>query len=351
MSRRLSVVLLVAVLSAACDSTPSDPLDPRTDVTALLDGSPAAGSIPGLSLPGLVYSAVHKVYSEQGASAARALVTDLRRMEEQGREALTGAGQEPSVGRLGSIRREEMRIVLQVFGDAIVPRIIDAVVLEAVRVEQQVDDAEVAGMRLPRARELLAQVDGQLAEATAALAGRDALAGLDAATRAGASAEAARHVLAGARRINGLEELFERAAVQLQTERGAVESRAALAEYNSLQRAAESVVQNGDRSRAHDALRAVRSEQIRLVLDVLGPAAVRQLVVEVAEGAGQVDQGIGAARQAGRDVARLERMSAVSREMLQRAQAALDSNDVGLALDLGSHAAGLVNAARSALTF
>jgi hypothetical protein len=206
-------------------------------------------------------------------------------------------------------------------------------------------------MVVPRARELLAQVDGQLAEATAALARRDALTALDAATRAGASAEAARHVLAGARRITGLEELFERAAVQLQTERGAVESRAALAEYNALQRAAESVVRNGDRSRAHDALRAVRSEQIRLVLDVLGPAAVRQLVGEVAEGAGQVDQGIGAARQAGRDVARLERMSVVSRDMLQRAQAALETDDVGLALDLGSHAAGLVNAARSALTF
>jgi hypothetical protein len=351
MSRRLSVVLLVAVLSAACDSTPSDPLDPRTDVAALLNGSSAAASIPGLSLPGLVFSAVHKVYSEQGASAARALVTDLRRMEEQGREALAGAGREPSVDRLGSIRREEMRIVLQVFGDAIVPRIIDAVVLEAVRVEAQVDAADVSGMRLPRARELLAQVDGQLAEATAAMAARDALAALDAATRAGASAEAARHVLAGARRINGLEELFERAAVQLQTERGAVESRAALADYNALQRAAEGVVRNGDRSRAHDALRAVRNEQIRLVLDVLGPAAVRQLMVEVAEGAGQVDHGMGVARQAGRDVARLERMSAVSREMLQRAQAALDSNDVGLALDLGSHAAGLVNAARSALTF
>jgi hypothetical protein len=351
MSRRLSVVLLVAVLSAACDSTPSDPLDPRTDIAALLNGDPAAGTTPGLSLPGLVYSAVHKVYSEQGASAARALVTDLRRMEEQGREALTAAGREPPFDRLGSVRREEMRIVLQVFGDAIVPRIIDAVLLEAVRLVEQVDGAELSGMAVPRARELLAQVDGQLAEATAALARRDALTALDAATRAGASAEAARHVLAGARRITGLEELFERAAVQLQTERGAVESRAALADYNALQRAAESVVRNGDRSRAHDALRAVRSEQIRFVLDVLGPAAVRQLVVEVAEGAGQVDQGIGAARQAGRDVARLERMSVVSRDMLQRAQAALETDDVGLALDLGSHAAGLVNAARSALTF
>jgi hypothetical protein len=351
MSRSLSGLLLVVLLSAACDSTPSDPLDPRTDIAALLNGDPAAGTTPGLSLPGLVYSAVHKVYSEQGASAARALVTDLRRMEEQGREALTAAGREAPVDRLGSVRREEMRIVLQVFGDAIVPRIIDAVLLEAVRLVEQVDGAELSRMVVPRARELLAQVDGQLAEATAALARRDALTALDAATRAGASAEAARHVLAGARRITGLEELFERAAVQLQTERGAVESRAALAEYNALQRAAESVVRNGDRSRAHDALRAVRSEQIRLVLDVLGPAAVRQLVGEVAEGAGQVDQGIGAARQAGRDVARLERMSVVSRDMLQRAQAALETDDVGLALDLGSHAAGLVNAARSALTF
>ena len=351
MPRIRFVVLLLAVLSAACDSTPSDPLDPRTDIAALLNGGPSAGAVPDLSLPGLVYSAVHKVYSEQGASAARALVTDLRRMEEQGRDAMTGGDREQSADRLASIRREEIHIVLRVFGDAIVPRIIDAVVLEAVRVEAQVDDAEVSGALAPRARDLLAQVDMQLAEAGAALGRGDALAALDAATRAGASAEAARHVLAGARRIHGLEELFERAAVQVQAELGAVEARAVLADYNALQRAAENVVLNGDRSRAHDALRAVRSEQIRLVLDVLGPAAVRQLVMDVADAAEQLDRGIVAARKAGRDVARLERMSAVSRDMVQRAHAALDANDAVLALDLGGHAAGLVNAARSALAF
>lgn len=345
------VLLLLAALVAACDSTPGDPLDPRADIGSLLHGGPATGQLAGLSLPGLVYSAVHKVYSEHGASAARALVADLRRLEESGRTARHAGDREAAAARLRAIQDEELRIVLRVFGEPIVPRVIDAIVVDARQVERLVADTETSGSALRRARELLVQLDAQLSEAVAAAEQRNAFAALDAATRAAASAAAVRHVVAGANRIAGLDELFEDAASRVRAGMGADAARAELATFNGLRRAADEEVRNGDRDAAYDALKAVRNEQIRVVLTVLGHDAVRPMLDQAGAGIAQIDIAIAQATAAGRDVGRLERMSAAARDLVQRATSALETGDTAAALDLGSHAAGLVNAARHALNF
>jgi hypothetical protein len=347
----VAVALLVALVVVGCDSTPGDPLDPRTDITALLHGGPAAGQLPGLSLPGLVYSAVHKVYSEQGAAATRVLVTDLRRLEEQGRGARQIADRETATARLRAIRDEELRIVLRVFGEAIVLRIIDAVVSDAGAVERSIAETESSGRLLPRAREHLAQLDAWLAEAAAAAERRDAFAALDAATQAAASADAARHTLAGVRRIAGIDELFEQAAARLQDRNGPEATRAELATFNRRRRDADEVVRTGDRDAAYNALRSLRDEQVRIVLIALGPESVPPLLGQIETGIAELDIALARALASGRDVTRLDRMSAAARDLLQRAMTSMQAGDAAAALDLGSHAAGLVNAARGALSF
>lgn len=347
----VAAALLVALVVVGCDSTPGDPLDPRTDIAALLHGGPAAGQLPGLSLPGLVYSAVHKVYSEQGAAAARALVADLRRLEEQGRGARQIAERETATARLRAIRVEELRIVLRVFGELIVLRIIDAVVADAAAVERSIGEAEAAGGLLPRAREHLAQLDAWLAEAAAAAERRDAFAALDAATQAAASADAARHALAGGRRIAGVDELFEQAAAQLHDRDGPDATRAELAAFNRRRRHADEVVRAGDRDAAYDALRSLRDEQIRIVLNALGPESVPPLLDQIETRIAELDTAVAQAMASGRDVTRLDRMSAAARDLLQRAMTSMQAGDAAAALDLASHAAGLVNAARGALSF
>jgi hypothetical protein len=345
----IAIALLFTFVVAGCDSAPSDPLDSRTDLSALLaDGRAAA---PGLSLPGLVYSAVHRVYSEQGASAARALLTDLRRLEQEGRAASNGAGRGEAAAHSQALHAEEVRIVLRVYGDAIVFRVIEAVREDALRWTLRVSAEEQAGRAVSGARELLARLDAQLAAAVTAQERGDAASALDAATRAAATGEALRAALEDASRIDGLDNLFEVATQRLRSAQGAGGARSALARHAELHRAAEDAVRLGDGERAHAALKAVRDEQIRVVLAVLGPSSLERLLRDASAGLAELETMLQGARAAGRDVARLQRMAATSRDLLHRATAARQAGDAEIALDLATHAAGLVNAARAGLRF
>jgi hypothetical protein len=343
--RTALVLLLLAGTAAACDSSPSDPLDPRTDLAPLLKG--AEGGVAGLSLPGLVHAAVHRVYTEHGAAAARSLVADLRRVQEQSGPAATGSEPEMSPLRANAARMEELRIVLHVFGSPIVLRIIDAVQRDADRMEIALVEVEANGGAPERARELLSRVRSQIMTAQAET-GRDALGALDAATQAAAAADALRLILDAARRLSDIDDLFNTAALRMRDDVGPDAAREALTEYNRLRRAGEGVVGSGDRQRAHSALKAIRDEQIRIVLDVLGAAAVQRLVDEATVAATALSAQLASARVG--DVSRLERMSAAASDMLARAAASLDAADHAAALDLASHAAGLINAARLALS-
>jgi hypothetical protein len=350
--RLVVIALLLAVVSAGCDTTPGDPLDARGDLAALLEESAAGPGQPApFTLPGLLHSAVHKVHTEQGTSAARALVSELRRLQEEARIAVAAGDRDRAAAHLAAVHEEQLRIVLRVFGPGVVDRVIAGVSLEAARLGRAVDEAEAAGRDMHRARASLATIQALLDDAAAAAASGHAAAALDAATRAARYAGEVRHAVAQARRIPGLEELFDVAVARLRSEVGPDAARAALADYNALRRAADEAVRAGDRQRAHRALEKVRAEQIRFVLEVLGPDAVRRLLDAVARGADEVDAELAAARLAGRDVSRLARMATSARDMLIRAQTQFDDGDPASALDLASHAAGLLNAVRLGLAF
>jgi hypothetical protein len=349
--RLVRTVLLLCVALAACDATPSDPLDARGDLAALLALDGEAGRQAPLTLPGLLHAAVHKVYSEQGATAARSLVSELRRLQEESSVALARGDRERAAALTSAAHAEQIALVLRVFGRGVLERVITGVALDAARLARGVAETEAAGRELPRARELLASIEALLGHAAAAAAQGSPERALEAATRAAALAESVRHALTDARRIPALQDLFDLAAAHLRTEVGPDAAREALADYNALRRAAEEAIRSGDRARAHEALEAVRAEQIRLVLHVLGAEAVERLLAVLSAGAGEVQAALTAARGAGRDVTRLERMAVAANDMIARARAAADGGDAAAALDLASHAAGLMNSIRLALTF
>jgi hypothetical protein len=346
----IAIVLLFIVGVVGCDRVPGDPLDERTDLSALLaDGRTAA---PGLSLPGLVYSAVHRVYAEQGASAARALVAELRRLEQADRSAANGAGRGETASHRDALHAEEVRIVLRVYGAAIVPRVVEAVRQDALGWTQRVAAEERAGRDMSGARELLARIETQLGVAVMAQERGDAAGALDAATRAAAVGEALATALEDARRIVDLDGLFAMAAQRLGIAQGVGAASGALARNEELSRAADAAVRaGGDAERVHAALKAVRDERIRLVLDVLGQSSLDRLLTDSREGLIELESVLQRARTAGRDVTRLQRMAATSRDLLHRATLARQAGDADVALDLASHAAGLINAARAGLRF
>jgi phage shock protein A len=109
-------------------------------------------------------------------------------------------------------------------------------------------------------------------------------------------------------------------------------------------------VRSGQNDRAHTALRAVRAERIRVVLEILGSEAVDQILQDVKRAHTEAAVGVTQARTAGRDVFRLERMLDTARDLYSRASQAFTRGDAATALDLGSHAATLVNSIRIALS-
>jgi hypothetical protein len=347
---RVSVLLSLLVL-AACEGTPSDPLSERADLMALAGVNVANGRQPApLSLSGLLFASVHKVYSEHGASAARALVGDLRRLQGEARSAQASRDREDAAMRLRAVHQEELQIVLRVLGTGIVERTIHSTAADGERLRSAISAAELAGAHIAEAGALFRQLDAALAEAAGAADADRHLAALDAATRAAALADGVRILLAQANRIPELDDLFAASVSVLREREGGASAPASLARYRELRRAADATVGSGDRERAHESLRALRAEQVDVVLRVLGPDAVRRMLDAFGWAAAEADAALAAQRRAGRDISRLERMSYSARDLRDRAEAAFRSGDAATALDLGSHGIGLLNALRFALT-
>jgi len=347
--RRCTIACLTLLLAlSACDRTPGDPLDGTHDVAALLDLDGANRQSPH-TIEGLLHSAVHRVYTEQGSAAARMLVAELRRLQDAERSARGRMDRDATAQRLQTLRGEQLDVVLRVFGNPIVDRVRAGVHLEAARLRRGVDELEAAGRPLPHARELLVTMSELMAEADRASAAGNAAAALDAAARAASTADAVRAGMADANRIAGLAELFDLSIAHVEAANGS--ATVDIAHYDALRRAADQAVRTGDRDRAQQALEAVRAEQVRIVLEVLGVDAAVRLVEAVRNSAIATETEVAREMAAGRDLVRIARMAAAARDMGHRAATALSSGDPATALDLASHAAGLVNSARVALAY
>jgi hypothetical protein len=346
--RRCLTACLLLLLPAlgGCDLTPSDPFDVREDLNALL-GLDAAGRSSPHTLEGLLHAAVHRVYTEQGAAGARALVGDLRRLQEDARRAEATGDRDQVTSGMRAVQEEEAAIVLRVFGADVARRVTVGASLEAARLERSIADAEAAGHSMEHAYRLMKGMAGMIAEAESAVAAGDAAGALRTATRAAGAAAAVRQGVAAAQRIPVLADLRDLALATA----GDYGSDSSLpAPYARLRDAADAAARQGDREHAQRAVQALREEEVRLVVDALGSEAARQLVDAVQRGISDTAAATASAAAAGRDVGRIQRMVATAREMNHRASLAMEADDPARALDLASHAAGLVNSARLALS-
>jgi hypothetical protein len=344
--RRLTFFLFCSTLIVgACDRTPHDPLDAQADLAALLGGDHAARA-GAWTLPGLLHSAVHRVYTDHGPSAARNLVGELARLQQDARRLMIGGDREAADAGIAAVHAAEVDLVLRVFGPAIVDRTIAASALDLTRLERAAAEAEEAGRDLLTSRLALVRASGMLRTAEERHAAGDAANALTSATRAAAVINDVRTQVADASRLPALAELYDLAISRLRRNHAA-SAAGVQAQHAALRQSAEQAVRDRDREGAARALADVRAHEIRVVIDVLGREPVQRLVDAVSRGIADVD---GLARHTGRDVTRLRRMIATARDMNARARGALSAGDVHDALDLASHAAGLVNAANLGLS-
>jgi hypothetical protein len=355
MKRCCFAVVLAALLSVgACDHAPLDPLDPDVDITSLLlQDAAGPDATAALAMPGLLQAAVQKVYAEQGSAAARSLVTELQRLHHEALVELSDGDVAESdgvtaTGSLERLRAEEIRVVLSVFGEALADRVVDAVRADGVLLARTVAELPPGGPNADRLRVKLANIHALVREGEAFLAQGDAASALAVAARAAHEADGVRRALAEVTRLPTLAVLFEDATARLRTTDPYMADRA-LEQHQALTRTAQSVIDTGNRDRAHVAAEAVRRDRIQFVLTVLGPAAAERMLAIVAAAQVAAEADVERLAATGHDVFRLERMLRTAHDLHGRAAGAFRDGDPARALDLGSHAADLLGVVRRAL--
>jgi len=345
MIRRLAPILFVtAVIAAACDRAPTDPSVDVESMLAATNPTAAAGIRPlAGSLPALFREAVAQVEKTEGRAGVQALLGDWRRLQDELQQQAATADRVVIQAKLDAIHEEELRIVMTGLGERVVPRVIKETRIELSAAHMEIAAQSLEGADLTRAVMVAQQVQSKLAKADLALSANRLNESLDAASQAAALLGGLEYYLIEIDRIPGLENLLPRAVAKLASE-STPDAQALLRRAEQTAAHVRTALRSGDRSTAQAQLVAARAEQIQLVLRVLGPGTAGKLVEEVNAGTAEARTTLAALEAAGRDVARDQRMLTEAVDLAHRARAALAKGDNATALDLGSHAAGLLNA-------
>ncbi len=324
------LVLVLAFGAGACEDMPAGPggLEGITQSDGV-DGN------AGLSLRDLFAAAVFRVQREEGSDSAMAVLSRWRdARSDEGDEGDEAAARDPEV------RAVEASTVLKVFGPGLVEHATAVVGLELAETQAKAERARVVGRNDRGLQSALDSAAAALSTARAAREGtpiRALLALDDAAERL----SRARRVLADAERFPTLDELYRRALEQAGEAAGPTR-----AEDARLIDAADRAQIEGDLAGRYERLQALRSHRADFAVGVLGDTVCTRLLADVTAGLDELDAVLTGLDRSGADVLRDRRMLETASNIRDRAAAALEAGHPSLALDLGTHAASLLDELR-----
>jgi hypothetical protein len=342
-------LLLFTLVLSGCDRTPTDPSLDTSD--ALLVEPAIRTSVyaqSSTSLSQLFRKAAIKVLLDHGRDGQRRVLASWRGLNEQADVALKTGDRHTAESRIAALRAEEITIVLRVLGDRVAERTARTVGASLAQAQVRLSAAEGKGSNVGRARLQAERVDALLFQAGAAVRAGDEARALDLATEASDALDGVVHFLISLDRIAGVETLFPEVVASVRRERGGVAARALTAKLEQLNVETGLALRRGNRDRSREYLELARREQIRIVLDALGASAVHRLTEQVDAAAIATRKEI-AARSEPLTTDRIVRMLNEAADLNKRARRAAGTGDFATALDLASHAAGLLNAAQHVL--
>jgi hypothetical protein len=153
------------------------------------------------------------------------------------------------------------------------------------------------------------------------------------------------YYLVESQRINGVEGLFPMAVAKLNADSNASPAaQQAVKDAQSADALARTSLRSGDRSAAHTRLAQARAQQINVVLQAFGSEAVTHLISQLDARVTIMRTTLDSIEKSGTDAIRFERMLREATDLAARARDAAKKGDSATALDLGSHAAGMLNA-------
>ena len=336
-TRRTYLMLALLAGLAACDRTPTDP-----GLEQALSGSPAVFASSPTSLSQLFRRAASDLKRDPNTRAADQQLDRWRRLNDEARSALRAGDRQTAQLKIEAVRAEEIAVVVRVLGNRAVSRVVRDVAVSLARVRLDLTSAGAAGKDIARAGSHVKQAAELLLSANKALESFEYASALDHATRASELVDGVSHYLITLRRIGGLEVLFADAVAKLGRDRNSPAVTAMLLAHERWDAAARAALRQGDREQARQKLEAARTEQIRVVLFAFGPDVVRSLIDQVDVGMQATRKRLHLAEPAAAQ--RAAGMLTEAASLNARAASANNRRDVATALDLASHAAGLVNA-------
>lgn len=326
---KILVFLGAAALAAACDRTATG----VDDIGALLPSSTS-------TLPALFRESIAKVDRTNGPRAVDNLLADWRSLQEELKAEAPSAARGTIQAKLAAIHNEELEIVEKVLGPRVVARLIGDNNVGLAEARAHILAAEASGADMASARSVAVEVEKKMTAARRALAAARTREALDAGTSAAATLAGLRYFLIEGRRIAGLESLLPRVAEKLEVSN----DNATLIALETLKKQTTEALRSGDRAASQLRLAELRRQNIKVVLRVLGHDVAVRIVDDVDARAKEVQATVASLKTNGRDVTKLERMTREAIDLNIRARAALKKGDAETALDLGSHAAGILNA-------
>lgn len=325
------LLLLLAAL-AACDRAAMDP--------SLLEEHRAAARGAPNTLPVLFNEALRTAQHRLGEDALNAALATWESRQAEVQAAYAARDPAAVQAKLQALRTEEIGFVIRVLGDEVVTRALSEANVALADARRRIMEAAQQGARVASAEASAAEISQLLSRATALVAA-DPAASLQVVTEAARLLASIDDTIIELRRLRGVEALFPEVAAQLRPEE--------LRGHARLQGEAQTALRNGQRDLAGQKLEAVRAEEIRLVLKATENRASVQLLGQVASSIGELRNSIRALDENDADAMRLERMLATAHDLHQQARTAEATGDHATALDLGSHAAGLLNSMRHLL--
>jgi hypothetical protein len=309
----------------ACEDMPTD-----ADEMSVLQEVRAGSTGSTVSLRDLFGAALVRIRRAEGEDSATAITSRWR--------AITTGADSARTARL-----LEVQTALRAFG----PRIADHAIA-AVRAEQK------AAVDLTQ--RFLSSGNGAAVRSSVSNAERDLLRAealrrtspsesLLAVALAAEQLDGARRAALRADRLPVLDELFENA---VQSTRSAHGPAAADLLLDGQRRLSGDVIDDDDRSEVHRRLQHVRDYQSRAYVESAGQTAVGDYITRL-ESIRQETEALLKRLPDNTEAARARRMHATVADMSIRARSALQKGEAVLAIDLATHAAGLLNTLRETL--
>jgi hypothetical protein len=341
--RLLSVLGLTAAIAGGCDRTPTAPeMDDVAELLAI--SNPAARVDARLSsntLPALFRESIAKVETRQGRQAVQVMLSDWRALQERLKTEAPTASRAVVQTRIAAIHDAELAIVERVLGTAAITRVITESSVALNDANAEIAAAASKGEDLAAARSVAQDASEKLEAARRALSASEPRAALESASQAATLIAGLGYYLVETRRIHGIETLFPEAVAKLS---GPASQDAGVTALERLDAQTRAAVAAGDRARANRLLSQARAAQIRIVLRAFGTTPATHLLAQVDERAADLAARMGTAPNPDVYSLKVQRMLHEAQDMNARARHAFEIGDAATALDLGSHAAGLLNA-------